>query len=57
MRPVSFARMIAKIAYCFAYYLGHILKLENPKELVHAFMNEPDTIGLFVRSAPPPFMK
>ena len=45
MRPVSFARMIAKIGYCYAYYLGHVAAIENSKELVHAFMEEPDTIG------------
>ena len=56
-RPVSFARMIAKIAYCFAYSSGHISKLENPEELVHAFMEEPNTIGRFVGSVPPPFVK
>lgn len=56
MRPVAFARMIAKIAYCFAYSLGHVSKLENPSELVHAFMNESDTIGRFVGSMPPPFV-
>lgn len=57
MMPVSFARMIAKIAYCFAYYSGHLPKLENPKELVQAFMEEPDTIGRFVGSVPAPFVK
>lgn len=57
MRPVSFARMIGKIAYCFAYYSGYIPKLENPNELVRAFMDEPDTIGRFVGSAPPPYLR
>lgn len=55
MRPVAFARMIAKIAYCFAFARGHISKLENPSELINAFMEEPDTIGRFVGSIPPPF--
>jgi len=27
-RPVAFARMIAKIAYCFAFVGGHIKRLE-----------------------------
>lgn len=57
MRPVAFARMIAKIAFCFAFAQGHISKLENPGELVNAFMEEPDTIGRFVGSIPPPFVK
>jgi len=49
--------MIAKIAYCFAYYSGHIQKLENPGELINAFMAEPDLIGRFVGSMPPPYVK
>jgi hypothetical protein len=57
MRPVAFARMIAKIAYCFSFAQGHIRKLENPSELIKAFMEEPDTIGRFVGSIPPPFTK
>lgn len=57
MRPVAFARMIAKIAYCFAFAQGHIRKLENASELINAFMEEPDTIGRFVGSIPPPFTK
>lgn len=57
MRPVAFARMVAKIAYCFAFAQGHIRKLEDPADLVRAFMDEPDTIGRFVGSVPPPFMK
>jgi 5-methylcytosine-specific restriction endonuclease McrA len=56
-RPVAFARMIAKIAYCFAFVQGHIKRLENPGELIKAFMEEPDTIGRFVGSIPPPFAK
>lgn len=57
MRPVAFARMIAKIAYCFAFTQGHISKLEDPTALVRTFMDEPDTIGRFVGSMPPPYMK
>lgn len=57
LRPVAFARMIAKIAYCFALCHGHVSKLEDPAELIHAFMDEPDTIGRFVGSIPPPFLK
>lgn len=57
MRPVAFARMIAKIAYCFAFAQGHSTKLENPGELINAFMEDPDTIGRFVGSIPPPFTK
>ena len=49
--------MIAKIAYCFAFCQGHVSKPENPSELVRAFLDEPDTIGRFVGSAPPPFVK
>jgi len=30
MRPVAFARMIAKIAFCFAFVHCHISKLDNP---------------------------
>lgn len=56
-RPMAFARMIAKIAYCLAFVQGHIKKLENPCGLVKAFMAEPDTIGRFVGSVPPPFTK
>jgi 5-methylcytosine-specific restriction endonuclease McrA len=57
VRPVAFARMVAKIAYCFAFAQGHIKRLENPGELIKAFMEEPDTIGRFVGSIPPPFTK
>lgn len=57
MRPVAFARMIAKIAFCFAFVQGHISKLDNPGELIKAFMEEPDSIGRFVGSIPPPFTK
>ncbi|MBM4127280.1 MAG: HNH endonuclease [Nitrospira sp.] len=56
-RPVAFARMIAKIAYCFAFVQGHIRKLENPSELIDAFMENPNLIGRFVGSIPPPFVK
>jgi hypothetical protein len=56
-RPVAFARMIAKIAYCFVFTQGHIKRLENPSELIKAFMEEPDTVGRFVGSIPPPFTK
>lgn len=56
-RPVAFARMIAKIAYCLAFAQGHVKRLENPSELIKAFMEEPDTIGRFVGSVPPPFTK
>ncbi len=57
-RPVTFARMIAKIAYCFACFKGHVRKLDRPEELVRAFMDdEPDTIGRFVGSIPPPFVR
>lgn len=56
-RPVAFARMIAKIAYCFAFAQGHIKRFEDPSELIKAFMEEPDTIGRFVGSIPPPFTK
>lgn len=56
-RPVAFARMIAKIAYCFAFVQGHIRRLENPSELIDAFMENLDLIGRFVGSVPPPFVK
>ena len=56
-RPVAFARLIAMIAYCFAFVQGHIKKLENPGELIKAFMDEPDTLGRFIGSLPPPFAK
>ena len=49
--------MIAKIAYCFAFTQGHIKRLEDPSELIKTFMEEPDTIGRFVGSIPPPFTK
>lgn len=55
-RPHAFAQMIAKIAYCFAYIDGFLNHVENPDELVHAFMNDPDTLGRFVGSMPPPFV-
>jgi HNH endonuclease len=56
-RPVAFARLIAKIAYSFAFVQGHTKKLQNPGELVKAFMDEPDTLGRFIGSLPPPFAK
>lgn len=56
-RPVAFARMIAKIAYCFAWANGHIDKLEAPIELVSAFMGEPETLGRFVGSISPPYTR
>lgn len=56
-RPVAFARMIAKMAYCYAFVEGCINKLENIGELIKAFMEEPDTIGRFVGSIPPPYTK
>lgn len=56
-RPVAFARMIAKIAYCFAFVQGHIRRLESPSELIDAFMENPDLVGRFVGSIPPPFVK
>jgi hypothetical protein len=57
VRPVPFARMIAKIAYCYAFVQDVIKKLQDPGELIKAFMQDPNTIGRFVGSTPPPFTK
>ena len=46
--PVSFARMIAKIAYSFAYAEGELNKIDDPSPLLSELLNENGVIGKYV---------
>lgn len=54
-RPVDFARMLAKIAYGYAWIDGVFDTVHGGDDLVRAFMHEPERIGEFVGMKPPPF--
>jgi len=54
-RIMAFARTIAKIAYGWAWRDGVIDQLTGANGLVQAFMYEPDRLGAFVGTKPPPY--
>lgn len=57
MRPVEFAKMLAKIAYCYAWSSGLVRVVDNASDLVNAFMADGAELGRFVGTRRPPFRK
>lgn len=55
--PVSFARMIAKIACSFAYAEGELDKIENPSPLLSELLNDNGIIGNYVGTLDKPLQK
>lgn len=53
--PHPFARMVAKIAYGYAYVEDFLRHIERPEELVQSFMDDPNTLGRFIGTMDPPF--
>lgn len=53
--PVQFARMIAKIAYGAAWLDNQLDRVSDPGALSRAFLDEPDMLGRFVGTLPPPY--
>ena len=47
-KPVPFAQVLAKIAYCYAWFDGTLGFVRNADRLVDAFMWHPDQLGQFV---------
>lgn len=54
---VAFARMVAKIAYAYAYAHDQLQRLKNKAELVRAMLYETNTIGRYVGTVPDPYKK
>jgi len=54
-RVLALARTLAKIAYGWAWRDGVVEKLEGTDQLVNAFMSQPDQIGAYVGTKPPPY--
>jgi len=52
---LALARTLAKIAYGWAWRDGVVEKLEGTDQLVNAFMSQPDQIGAYVGTKPPPY--
>lgn len=52
---VALARTLAKIAYGYAWIDGIFDIIEGRDDLMNAFMGQPDNIGTFVGTKPPPF--
>lgn len=57
LNPVAFARMIAKIAYSFAYAEGELNKIELPSPIVAELLNENGKIGKYVGTLDKPLQK
>ncbi len=53
--PVQFAQTIAKIAYTYGCVDGVFEFISGSRDLVSAFMNEPDKLGGFVGTKPSPY--
>jgi hypothetical protein len=56
-RPVSFARMIAKIGYAMAYALGEIDRLSDSSSVIPSILGDVDDIGRWVGTLPGPILK
>jgi len=56
-RPVSFARMIAKIGYAMAHALGEIHRLEGPSPVLPSILGDVDDIGRWVGTLTGPIRK
>ena len=56
-KPVAFARMVAKIAYCFAWSDDQLRHLQNPSDLPRTFLDDPDNIGKFVGGSDEPLTR
>lgn len=57
MRPVEFAKMVAKIAYCYAWSSKLIQVVDSASDLINAFMTDSGELGRFVGTRRPPFKK
>lgn len=51
-RWVEFAQLLAKIAYGYAFFCGITEDIEDRNRLVAAFLDNPETLGGFVRTKP-----
>ena len=47
-KPIAFARMIAKIAYCWAYAEGHLNKIRGKSTVLPAILGRKNDIGMWV---------
>ena len=54
-RAMALARTLAKIAYGWAWRDGALERLSGTDELVNAFMKQPEHMGAFVGTKPPPY--
>lgn len=52
LKPVEFARMIAKVGYAFAYAEGEIEHIEGPSFVLPAILGKSDDIGRWVGNIP-----
>ena len=48
LKPVSFARMLAKIAYCYAFAEGALKSLDGKSVVLPSILGDRDDIGLWV---------
>lgn len=55
--PVAFARMLAKIAYCFAFSKDSLQKLDGPCLVLPAILGKKDDIGQWVGTIDGPIRK
>ena len=55
--PVAFAQMVAKIGYGIAWLQGLLKYVDDPSELVDAFLDNPRNLGRFVGTLPEPYVK
>jgi len=55
--PVAFARLVAKVAFGFAWLQDYLSHLEDSKALVNAFMRNTRQLGLYVGTKPDPYIK
>ena len=54
--PVDLARMVAKIAYGYAFTVGVLPILGGASNLADAFLHHPETIGYYVGTRPEPYL-
>lgn len=52
--PLAFASTICKIAYCYAWVCGILEFVKNSRDFVRAFMDDPEKLGRFFGTKPPP---
>lgn len=57
LRPLEFARLVAKVAYSFAWSTNLLQVVSSSSGLVETFMRNPSELGRYVGTRRPPYRK